>query len=62
MSDSNSLFGHYDRIAVDAGRFGALGHGDFGGAVVMPPSYVRNEHGGNWMGQKPVPKTPHGVA
>ena len=22
---------------MDVGRFGALGHGDFGGAVVMPP-------------------------
>ena len=48
MSDSNSLFGHYDRIAVDAGRFGALGHGDFGGAVVMPPMSAMSMGATEW--------------
>ena len=48
MSDWNCLLGSCDRIIVDAGRFGALGHGDFGGGEQVPPGpYVRNEHGGH---------------
>ena len=37
MSDWNRLLGPCDRIVVDVGRFGALGHGDFGGGERIPP-------------------------
>ena len=44
MSGFDCLLGPCDRIVVDVGRFGALGHGDFGGGGRIPPmsamSYV----------------------
>ena len=37
MSDFDCLLGSCDRIVVDVGWFGALGHGDFGGGEQVPP-------------------------
>ena len=48
MSDCNCLLGSCGRIVVDAGRFGALGHGDFGGAVVMPPMSAMSMGATEW--------------
>ena len=38
MSNFDCLLGSCDRIVVDVGRFGALGHGDFGGGGRIPPT------------------------
>ena len=38
MSDFDCLLGSCDRIVVDVGWFGALGHGDFGGGGRIPPT------------------------
>ena len=38
MGDFDCLLGPCDRIVVDVGRFGALGHGDFGGGGRIPPT------------------------
>ena len=37
VSDCDCLLGSCDRIVVDVGWFGALGHGDFGGGGRIPP-------------------------